>query len=76
MRADLAPHVVGLLQDRLAVFARLAEIDVDAVDVVALVLQPAENDRSIQTAGVRENATWHESFPIEKRRPEQRRTGA
>ena len=53
------PAVLRLLQDRLAVFARLAEVDVDAVDVVAFILQPAEDDRSIETAGIRENAGRH-----------------
>src|SRR5262249_6910872 len=53
--------VFGLLQDRLAVFARLAEIDIDGVDVVALVLEPAEDDRSVETAGVSEDEGGHGS---------------
>ena len=34
------------------------------MDLVALVLQPAEDDRSIETAGISENAARHERvFP-------------
>ncbi len=43
----------GFGQRGLAILARLTQIDIDRVDFVALVLQPAQNDRSIQPAGVR-----------------------
>ena len=53
------PRCPALLQNRLAVLARLAQIDVHGMYVAALVHQPAENDRGIQSAGIRENAVWH-----------------
>ncbi len=52
----------GLGHHRIAVLARLAEIDVDGVDVVPFVLEPAEDDRGIKTAGVSENATGHGEY--------------
>ena len=55
----LGPDVPRLLQNRLAILARLPEVDVHGMDVVALVHQPAENDRGIQSAGIRQNATFH-----------------
>ena len=57
----LGPDVAGLLQDGLAVFAGLPQVDVHAVDVVALVHQPAQNDGGIQPAGIRQNAARHAS---------------
>ncbi len=42
----------GLGQRGLAVLAGLAQVDVDRVDLVALVLQPAEDDRSVQSSGI------------------------
>ena len=57
---DLGPVVAGLLQNRLAVFARLAEVDVHGMHVVAFVLQPTKNDRGIQTAGVSQHTTGHD----------------
>ncbi len=59
MRADSRAAVAGLFQNRLAVFARLAEIDVDGVNVVAFVLEPAEDDGGIEAAGIGENAGGH-----------------
>jgi hypothetical protein len=53
------------LQNRLAVLARLAEVDVHGVDVVALVLEPTENHRSIETAGIRKDAARHGSREVE-----------
>jgi hypothetical protein len=53
--------VLGFFQDRLAVLAGLAKIDIDGVDVVALVLEPAEDDGSVKAAGVSEDAGRHGS---------------
>ena len=51
-----------LLEDRLAVFAGLAQIDVHCVDVVALILdQPVQDDRGVQSAGIGQNAAWHDN---------------
>ena len=48
IRADLGSARAGLGQNRLAILARLAQVDVHGVHVVALVLQPAQDDRGIQ----------------------------
>ena len=62
----LGADVPGLLQNRLAILARLAQVDVHGVDVVALVHQPAENDRSIQSARIGQNTTRHSSNPPDR----------
>ena len=51
--------VACLLHDRLAVFAGLAEINIDRMDLVALVLEPAENNRRIEATGVSQYTTFH-----------------
>ncbi len=56
------PDVPGLLQNRLAIFAGLPQIDVDGVNVVALFHQPAENDRGIQSARISQNTSRHENL--------------
>ena len=58
---------VSLFQDGFTIFTWLPKIDVNTMDVVTFVLQPAKNDRSIQTAGIGENATGHEQIPIHNR---------
>ena len=47
------PARAGFVQDRLTVLARLPQVDVHRVDVVPLVLQPAQDDRGVQPAGIR-----------------------
>jgi hypothetical protein len=51
--------IVGLFHDRLAIFAGLSQIDVNAVNVVTFVLQPTENDRGVKSAGISQYATGH-----------------
>ena len=50
---------VSLLQNRLAVFARLPQIDIDTVDIVSFILQPTENNRRIQSARISEHTARH-----------------
>ena len=50
---DFGAAGAGLGQGRLAVLAGLPQVDVDRVDVVALVLKPAQDDRGIQPARIR-----------------------
>jgi hypothetical protein len=62
--------VTSLLHDRITVFARLTEVDVNGMDIVTLVLQPAENDRSIETTRVSQYATLiHETIRSTEMRP-------
>ena len=42
--------LLGLVQRRLSVFARLAKVDVNGVNIVSLFLQPNQNYRRIQSA--------------------------
>ena len=56
----------GLVEDRLPVLARLAQVHVHAVDVVPLFHQPTQDDRSIQPARIRENTAWHRSAFLRK----------
>ena len=55
----LGAVVVRFLQNGLAVLAGLAEVDVNRVTFIALILQPAQNDGSIEAAGVCEDAGRH-----------------
>ena len=57
----LGPNPLRLLENRLPVLARLAEIDVHGMDVVAFLAEPAQDDRGIQSARIRQNAACHES---------------
>ena len=59
--------VAGLFQNRLAIFARLPQIDVDGVNVVALFHEPAENDRGVQSARISQNASRHESLFVARK---------
>src|SRR5207244_526373 len=52
--------IACLFQYRFAIFARLAQIDVDCMNLVSLFLQPTENDRCIQSARVSQHTTRHE----------------
>ena len=56
------PDLAGLLQNGLAVFAGLPQIDVDGVDIVALFHEPAENDRGIQSARIGQYTGRHENL--------------
>jgi hypothetical protein len=42
--------IASFLQDRVSVFARLAQVDVDGVDAVASFHQPTQNHTGVQTA--------------------------
>ncbi len=66
----LRAALLGLVENRLAIFARLPEVDVGGMHLVALFLQPTENDRSIETAGVSQYAARHGSKPsMQRARP-------
>src|SRR5262249_48356455 len=51
--------IARLFQNRVAIFTGLAKIDVGTMHLVAFILQPAQNDRSIKTAGIRKDAGRH-----------------
>ena len=61
------PAIAGLLQDRVAVLARLPEVDVHRMHRVTLVLQPTQNDRSIKSTRISKNARRHRSEDAEVR---------
>ena len=63
------PDVPGLLQNGLAIFAGLPQIDVDGVNIVALFHEPAENDRGIQSARIGQNTGRHENLFVAGSRP-------
>jgi hypothetical protein len=71
----LGPAVLRLLQDRLLVLTRLPQIDVDSVDLIPFVLQPTQDDRSVQPAGISQYAASHENVTcLAKRRKGPRST--
>jgi hypothetical protein len=47
-------QVDGLFENRRAIFAGLAQIDVQAMHVVAFFLKPIENHRGVEAAGIGE----------------------
>ncbi len=59
----LRPVVAGLLQNRLAILARLPQVDIHAVHIVTLILKPTQNDRSIKTARISQHTRRH-GIPI------------
>ena len=60
----LGAIVAGLLENRLAVFARLTQIDIHGMHVVAFVLEPTENHRGIQTSRISQHTTGHDHLPL------------
>ena len=60
------PLAVGLLENLLAVLARLAQVDIHRVHVVALVLQPSENHRRVQATRIRQHTTGHCPTPLQR----------
>ena len=73
--ADVHDHglrgaaVAGLLQRRLAVLAGLPEIDVDGDHVVALLDEPAEDHRGVESARIGQHAFLLHLFPSTPREP-------
>ncbi len=57
----------GLFHDRLAVFARLAQIDVDGVDFMAFVAKPGQQHRGVQSARVSKYTARHKRHSFTRR---------
>ena len=62
--------IASLLHGGFTVLTWLAEIDVDRMDLIALILKPAQNDRRIEAAGVSQYTTFHyDAFRENEDRP-------